>query len=526
MGIRQKIGRAFLGGEIEQLEEAFHAMALAYRRGQYVITPETLARQLGEFDSYLLDIILRQRNSQVIAGQHGLFGLQLTEQDRLNEIQQTRHAYHYDAQAGRAVNAWTDFGFGQRAVILPDNPDLQPLWSEFWTARRNVSTLRQRKLADLSNSLVTDGEVLFVFYAVRLDGTSTIRRFKTEEVTTIVALADDTETPLFYVRPTDVGEIWYPDWAATETQLRSVEIPDGVQRADQINEQTDVRVMRLSYSDINGRGWPAVYRAIPWYDAYKEMLQDRAAVASIIARTPRKIKHKGGSLATAGIKTQLQSSMVDSGYGHDTNPPPVAGSPWIESDAAELSEMDLRTGATDGQKDSMLLIGQATAGDGLPLAYRGRPDSAQNRSVSEVTTRPWEYQMDRYSGVWADGFRDMVEIVARFYETYGGKNFNGEYSADISLNRPILTDPAELSDTMQQVESATLNGVLGFGDGQKAYDALVKVALERYGIEIEQSQQSPDVSTAVQIAMENWRDGKIDAGQLREFLVAMREGDE
>jgi len=479
-------------------------MATAYRRGPYILTPESLARQLSEMDSQLVDLLMQQRGFEIIGGRGFMGSMKFSESDRLNVVDQSRWSHHFDVQASRAINAWTDFGFGRNIKISPSDDNLSVWWNEFWTAPRNRSVLKQSRLDNLSDELVIDGELFFAFFA-DITGRVTIRRFKTEDISSVVYEQDkwgnnDTDVPLFYVQSNVGKTIWWPDWAASQKQLDAVVIPQGVERADQMDGLTAVVMQRVSFDDINGRGWPMTYRAIPWYTEYKEALHDWSAVAASVAMFPKKIKHKGGSRTTDSLKSALESSLVNSGYGTDRNPPAPAGTTWLENQQIDLQYNNpMRTGATEWQAGTMLLAGQMTAGDGLPLVYRGRPDSMQNRSVAEVTTLPWDQQTARYAGVWIDTFQEWVEIVAIFAVSVGNQAEYSTLAADVAADRPatLSTTTKDLIDSLGAVDTAVVNTTLPPDEGQAAATVLLKLILQRFGATMDEPENSIKKADAI-----------------------------
>lgn len=521
----QRIGRFLMRDELDKMQESVEMLGRAYRLGPYVQTPEMLIEQLSEVDSWLVDLIVRQRGYETIIGVG--FELKFTEQDRLNIVDQCRHAFHYDSQAGRAVNGWTDFGFGQRPIVTPGDKALAKVFDEFWTAKRNAPVLNQAKLHQRSNEVVHDGEVFFVYW-FGADGTATIRRRGTKTIARVEYEKDDPDVPLFYVERRNVRladstrqytEIWYPDWRATAAQLKAVEIPDNALLASELRENTRVVCQRVSYQDIKGRGWPTIYRALTWYKEYESALNARAAVMQHVSLFPSKTKHKGGSRYSDTLKDQLQSSLATTGYEPDRNPPAAPGSTWIENDAIARSRMAMTTGAADGQKDTFLLLAQMSAGDGLPTVFRGRSDMAQNRSTSEVSIIPWQEQMDRYAGVWENAFREMVEIVGTGYNIAKRGNFT-DFSTTVSVSRPALVEVDQVAQAIDSISSAAQKGMLDTGKAEQAIEALTKLILERYGLSLQEPAETSgdEMPAAVDDAIEKLAIGEITAQEFAGFV--------
>ena len=164
--IKDRITRTLLADNVRAMEAAFHTMEAAYRGGPYLLSERELLRQLEEADSYLVDYVLRQRNYQLLSGTVTTFN----EEDRLRAVDEARLMYHHDVQVARAVQMWTDFGFGQRVEVVPEDEGLTVVWNEFWTARRNDPILSQHRIHKLSNAVINDGEVFLVFFASTIAG--------------------------------------------------------------------------------------------------------------------------------------------------------------------------------------------------------------------------------------------------------------------------------------------------------------------------------------------------------------------
>jgi hypothetical protein len=276
-----------------------------------------------------------------------------------------------------------------------------------------------------------------------------------------------------------------------------------------------VVAQRVSYQDISGRGWPTIYRAIPWYREYKSALEARAAVMQHVALFPSKTKHKAGSRYTDELKGQLQSTHATGDYGQDRNPPPAPGSTWIENEAIERSRMAMTTGAADGQKDTFLLVAQMATGDGLPPVFRGRSDMSQNRSVVEIAIIPWIEQMDRYAGIWEAALREMVEIVgsARVAAKRAGYT---DFSATVTVSRPALMVVGDVAQAMGAIDAAATNGTLDLDKARQANEALTKLVLEHYGLGLQEpeKQSKDEMPPAVDEMIVKFAVGEITAQEM------------
>lgn len=132
MGVRQTVRdaltKALLSDHVEAMEHTLRVMEAAYRRGPAVMDEQALIAAMGEADNYLIDYVMKQRNFQLLTQVE----TEYTEDDRQRAVDEARHMYMRDVQSARAVNLWTDFGFGQSVEVVPHDERLAEVWGEFW----------------------------------------------------------------------------------------------------------------------------------------------------------------------------------------------------------------------------------------------------------------------------------------------------------------------------------------------------------------------------------------------------------
>jgi len=386
---------------------------------------------LGEGpDQRYYDLLARLRQSS----EGFLLGREPTEQDRLLSVQESRMAFDNDPFLQRAVGTWTDYGAGVHLDINIDDDEAREVWEEFWNAPRNNRYLGDLACQQYSDTLLTDGEFFWTLFTSKLTGESTVRCLLSDEVGEIITSPDDEGIALYYRRqvkglslpgqPTaESKDLFYPDWLATDDMLRAYPLPSGAERADRVENNTDVRAMQVAHMrrGLKGkRGWPLGKTGFAWSRSYRSFLHDRAAVAKLVASAVDKIVAKTGSRGLDQIRNRFQSSLVDGDIGFDSNPPPVAGSIWMENESITRQRMPQSTGATDARWDGFTIGSMAALGSGnVPIMFLGRPDMAQNRAVAQVLMSPFLKQMQRYqlflNGMW----RDLVEVVLAQREQYG-----------------------------------------------------------------------------------------------------------
>ena len=311
--------------EVSRMVDVFED---AYQRGGLVMPPEKVIQHLQE-NGQLIDLIMRTRGAAF--GQ----GFRITERDRNLAIRQARWTADTNINIEKAVQIWTDFGLGQRVQLRSEDAAANTLLTEFWTAQRNAPIIGQRSLHGRSEDALNEGELLFVFWYSPLDGEATIRTIPTDQVEIIWEDPDNRTIPLYYRHKRSIkGDLYYPDWRATDEQLATVEIPAGGRRADALTDRTVeingrpeavTKVVALwasrNRNHMLGRGMPQFLNAFEWATVLQDFMGDRAAVARKAAMYTEKVKIDGGSRAVGQFKQRLQSGLVQgSGY-RDTNPP-------------------------------------------------------------------------------------------------------------------------------------------------------------------------------------------------------------
>jgi len=540
-----------------QQERMARLLDRAFRGGPGLVPTQMLLQQLGEVDTRLLDIFLRQQNYQMLTGQY-IGKLNLTEQDRLRVVEQSRYYHHFDVQYENAVTMFTDFGFGQQVDIIPEDDAAKEVWDECWTARRNAPLFKQRKLQDMSNDVVIDGEMFFAGWATAVDGKVTWRRYATDEVAEIVYSNEDTDIPLFYRVNTDSGDVYFPDWMATRRTLdkawetiaqdnKEAKRADELDRELEINGEstsaTDVVMLHAAYNRSGGRGWPKFYRGIEWVESLRTHIGDHLTVAKAVATFVDEITTKGGSRGVDQIAAKFASSLTTSSDWLERNPSPAAGSVLTHNEATKVERRPLTTAAGDAQTTAGLVVSQVSASTKVPPHWMGFTQTLQNRATARESGRPFVEQMQRYQEFWADVFQDMVEITLMFAEKYGGQQFD-TYDAQITFESPLLIGSDEIAQAITAINDAMVSGAVDPDIGRRALDWLVALSLVSLGarnvqtiLHPEDEEPMPDeeptgvpqttevpepvqpIERVAEIIQANARDGSVDWQTVAEWAL-------
>ena len=476
----------------------------AYRRGPALVPTQTLFERLGEVDARLLDLWARQFGYEILEGRW-VGQYELTEEDRLRVVTQSRWQYHRSAQYENTITMWTDFGFGQQVEIVPEDEDARIIWDEAFTAKRNRPLFKQRKLHELSDDILRDGELFFAAYANTIDGRVTFRRFRTDDVKEIVYDKEDTDVPVWYKvkvaknSSDDNGYTYFPDWEASQ-QNRDQEweriqakepdakrIEDRSKQVEISGEQitvTDAVMMQAAPAMRRGRGWPKMYRFMEWDDSLKRHIGDHLAVAKSVATYVDKVIAKGGSRAVDAIAARFASTLSTGASDWvERNPAPAAGGVMTTNDAVTVERRPLTTAAGDAQTTSGLVAGQMSAASKTPLHWMGYPQQLQNRATARETNRPFIEQMERYLQFWSDVFADMVAICLMFAEKYDPIYMDG-FTTDavgVTFESPQLIPPDEIASVMKAISDIASVGMLDAGVAERANEWLTGLALVNLG---------------------------------------------
>lgn len=501
--LRQRVANVLLHEEQQKLNGAIEVFSDMYQRWPSIIRQsmtQAETEKLGEMDSRMLDLMQRQLNNDF--GQ--VSGYESTEADRRLAVDLSRRSYDNDVLMEAVIDSWSSFGFGTKVDIVPRDPEAKPAWDAFWSRPLNAYLLGQKRIADLSTYLLRDGDYLLVYYISALDGSVAVRRVSTFEIqggpqnTGVICLPEDREVPVLYRRqvtaqPGSASQLpqvqYFRDWRATDAMVEEVRTHDGWHfddgvMIDELKETTRVVAQLVAHKVRSLRGWPLMTTGLPWSTAYKNFLQDRAAIARAAAMYFEKLKVKGGSRAIDQLVGQMQSTLVTSSNTMERNPTPAAGSLWMENDQAERSRFPMGTGAGDAETDGAMLKAQAALAGRMPSHWLGSGKDVQWATAQEMRI-PVLRALNGYGLFWSATWAEMVEIVLTADERYnperGGRRYQ-TYEVDVNTDALLTTEVEQVTALMTELEKATVDGVWPAADFAQVYPYLVRLALQSVGI--------------------------------------------
>lgn len=471
--------------ERRKVQETLTILQNAYLSGPWQLPPDELARQLKEqgIDEGLLNYLISQVGWDVIGG----YGDDTTA-ERERTLNESVRLYKYSPLAQWAVWLWSNWGLGETLDVTPNDEGAVEVWDEFWEADRNARLFAADRIHELSHWLLVKGNRFMTFYASELDGEVTARLVAPEQVTAIVTNPDDASEPWFYRReyspPSSAQKtLFYPDWETffsdeLEDRWEAVveansDISSDAERADRMNggeEQlggdaapgTVVCMLHVAHNikdESSLWGWPLLTCARPYIGAHKKFMEDRLSVASAVAMFVRRYQHAGGSRAQAALVDTIASNLSRTQL-YDTNPPAAAGSSEVLNKALDVTDLPLKTGASDAKSDNEMFAWKALLGAGLFPTSAGL-DTARWATALEMD-KAQSMLFQGYQTFWGAQWRKMVKIVLLYKERYGGGSFKDK-GAEVSVDSFSLADFPGVARTIGQIVRDALTPLVDNG---------------------------------------------------------------
>jgi len=487
-----KAKRTIFKKEIENMSESYqHLLGLLER---YPKTAKTQmhednflksASEFAEWDTQLADLITRRMVNQDVRK------IQLDDKTRMMIVEESRRLYVWDVITQYIVELWTDYGFGQKPDIVPRSEQVKQIWDEFWNAPENQYIFNERKLNELSNKLQIDGEYWLVQFISEIDGNSTLRIIETDDIKEIFYEEEDPAVPVYYKREWWSGQfgsehhtLYYKDHRASDTQAESVKARIVEQNTDaefaEDKQDTDVKVFHVKFREIEGRGWPFLTAGFAWSRGYKGFLEDRATINKAAAAVVEKVKVRGGQRMVDAVKQRLQSSLVGGSQRTESNPPPAAGSVWVENQALDREWMSRPTNAADAEKDGVAMLAQVALSGKVYPHYLGRGEYYRLATATAMEG-PTLRSFQRYQSFWSSVWRTLVKMVADAKVEYGKMPAIESYEVDVNTDRIIDTDVKEIDEIMMAVNDGAEKGTVDLETAQRTQLSLIRMALQTIG---------------------------------------------
>lgn len=364
-------------------------------------------------------------------------------------VERARLYWHKDPLCKQAVRLWTDYSVGDGLSFRAEKGTAQKILEEFFTHRSNRSVLRAGGQRKSSNKLLIDGEIFFGFFGKL----PIVRRFDPIQITKIVSLPDDAETPVFYKREfsTPAGAQktrYYLDWAFEGEDEDKIPVLKDENGREIVPVRDDagapVLIYHVRFDDLATRGNSLLGSVLDWCREHRRFMMARVAITQALSKFALKLSLQGGAGALAAAKTQLASTADRDTL--ETNPPPVAGSTWLENRAATLTAMPRATGGRESRDDSDLFKLMIAPGVNIMLHYFGDP-STGNLATATSMELPMRKAFQAYRQLWVEFYEDLFGLVL----ARAGKE---KAKVDIDFPPILDADVATLGQSLTAVKAA------------------------------------------------------------------------
>lgn len=257
--------------------------------------------------------------------------------------------------------------------------------------------------------LQVTGNLFFVFFVDRVNGTVRLRTIPADEIAEIVTDPDDAKAPWFYKRAWSQRELdgrvhtyeaFYPSFRYPTDRPRPFQIGDAPVLWDfpvyhvKVGGLPDMRF-----------GLPETYQALDWARAYKSFLEDWATITRALARFAWNLKTKGGAPAVARAEAKL-GTTISNARPVEGNPPPLPAATFIAGEGADMQPVKT-AGATTSAEDGRRLLLMVAAAFGFPETFFGDVNTG-NLATAKSLDRPTELKFLDRQALWKDVIRDIT----------------------------------------------------------------------------------------------------------------------
>jgi hypothetical protein len=391
----QQLAETVLGPEIRRMRRE-SIQAVERERVILEATVQDLQREL---------IDRRGRDYLVIGGESGETAFSRDSIGRV--VANARALVLKNPLAQRAVDVMAQYCFGQGVTIEAEADADKPILEKFMKDPRNRAELFGSEGLEFGErELSTTGNLFVMLYGRAAGpGVPQVRVSPVEEIREIIANPDDRREPQFYLRevtrPNGSSEkAYHPDWLYTPTD-----------RPDEING-TKVRWdVPISHYAVGGFihwqwGLPKFYASGDWAISYKSFLEDLATVIRGLSRYAHTLTVKSSPGKVAAAAVALRSSHVGGlAGGPDTNPPPAAGSTFVQGESTKLEAFKAAGMHVDADSGRRMLL-MFAAGMGLPETFFGDL-SQSNLATAKALDRPTELTFLQRQELWGRILSDI-----------------------------------------------------------------------------------------------------------------------
>ena len=314
----------------------------------------------------------------------------------------------------RAINVRLFYVWGQGVQIAAADETVNDVVQEFINDPGNQAALFGQQAREAKDrSLHTDGNLFLALFTHPRTGRVQVRDISFDEIVDIVRDPDDRTNVWFYKRTwrqTVIDEIT----GASREEERTAYYPDfryqplGRGRRRTIGGD-EVRwfepVMHVRDGGLDGWrfGLSLVYPVLDWARAYKEFLEDWAAIVRALSRYAYKAK-------TSAKKTAaMRRSLGDANELNADGSRKVAGT-FTSDEASDLVPVP-KSGATVDAESGRPLAMMVSAGMDVPYTILMGDADMGNLATAKTLDRPTELAMMMRQQMWGTYIRQLCDYV-------------------------------------------------------------------------------------------------------------------
>lgn len=366
---------------------------------------------------------------------------QNTRLDRLSVNREAQRLFYLDPTIRHMVTLHSAFTFGRGISYKAADKKVNKVIERFWKNPRNrqsFSTMKAQWRRDRDMQLF--GEQFLVFFTSTQDGTVTVRSLPPEQITRIVKAPGDSEMPLYFVR-----EYIDKDGKRVREPLPDYRLAEvrGDGSAFISDRNTEVAVMHLLGSDLNGRGISHLTPSIPWAKAKRGFMEDRATLTLALALFAFKLTASGNKQALQRIRDQFAAYQNDMRYGAgDERERREGANIFMGSQGMQLEQFRTDSGAANAYQDMRMFRQETGIGMSIFEHYLGDP-STGNLATATAMELPMLKVFEAEQQFWDDIYTEVFNFVIRQQLRFGSDLAGlAEVDLDQSAGYPLwLIEP-------------------------------------------------------------------------------------
>jgi hypothetical protein len=312
----------------------------------------------------------------------------------------------------RGVNIQKLYVWAQGFSVRAADEEINAVVQEFMDDEKNRAALTTHQArGEREVDLQTEGNLFIRFFVDQRTGRTRLRFIPADEVLEIICNPEDRDEPWFYKRTYSVMHnnhpgprtAYYPDWRFTPTNTT---VTAGGQ-VDPAKVDWSTPVYHIATNRIGKFGVCEFYDALDWALAFKSFLEQLASVWQALARWAHKLTIKGGARERAAAKSKLGTTLSSALSAGETNPPPLTGSTFIQSDGAADLQPFRTAGATMSAEDGRRLMLMGIMAFGFPETFFGDV-SVGTLATAKSLDRPTELKIRDRQELWSDIFQNII----------------------------------------------------------------------------------------------------------------------